>query len=502
MMMVSLRRMQTRCFLFLILPCISNAFLESRQWGHQPKNILPKDKLRLSSSIDFVEQLTGPFQPRQLQGYWGRQPVLIRQAFDIDSLQRIWPSWSDTVDMAITSEEEVEEGDGYDDEDTLVSCRLIQHVPGQLDSFDLQLGPWDESKWNFLTSSSNDKKWTLVVNDVDRCVPALADWMDDEFKFLPRWRRDDAQLSLANMQGGIGPHTDSYDVFLIQAAGERTWKVGHDTLTVAQEMDALIPELSVRILQDSAIQETSSFTLQAGDMLYIPPRFMHCGTAASDGCMTLSVGCRAPSAAELLARVAQAGAESVKASAVQRYTDTHPDELVVNTSVRSGPSLTVRVKDSMKKLVRDAVQDLLDDDLEWDSLVGKLTTEPNRFSDAAVVPYDEVEDPEFLQYWGETAGKAVQCVIDGQGVLRRSEGVSFATSSVQDNNGGTTINRLFASGEMFEIKDATAAAFFERIERGQSLKQDELVGASDQLLELLESLVSEGFLYPDDKDES
>jgi hypothetical protein len=92
--------------------------------------------------------------------------------------------------------------------------------------------------------------------------------------------------------GGIGPHVDSYDVFLVQTSGQRTWQVGHDKLTVL-EMEALIPDLSVRILQQNdETPLTSTFTLNPGDVL---PRYMHCGISDSD-CMTLSVGCRAPSA--------------------------------------------------------------------------------------------------------------------------------------------------------------------------------------------------------------
>jgi 50S ribosomal protein L16 3-hydroxylase len=471
-----------------------------------------------SSSIDEVDCLTGPFEPRQLQGYWGRRPVLIRQAFDADSLcqNEIWPTWSDIIDLATAS-------DDPDELESSSAARLIQHIPGQLESFDMQLGPFDESELNALRSSSddddddNDRKWTLVVNDVDRNVPCLADWMDQEFAFLPRWRRDDAQFSLAMQQGGIGPHVDSYDVFLVQAAGQRTWRVGHDTWTVEREMQALIPDLSVRILQQqqqmsnetaSAATSATSFTLEPGDMLYLPPRYMHCGTAESDDCMTLSVGCRAPSAAELFGRAAQVAVESDQVSAVQRYTDTNLEQLVSTTLpgkvAHAGPSLTTNVKESMKELLLDAVKGILDDELQWDEVVGKIVTEPKRFSDNAIVAYDEIvmEGEDYAEYWGETAGEALQQVGSGQGVIRRAEGVSFATSVVKDKQ-GQKIDRLFCSGEMFEIaNDTTAAAIFEKIERGHSLRANELSNASDPLLRLLENLVAEGFLYPnDDEDE-
>ena len=65
-------------------------------------------------------------------------------------------------------------------------------------------------------TKSTRRRETLVVNDIDRFYPPLADWMYDTFHFLPNWRMDDGQISLAEEGGGIGPHVDNYDVFLIQ----------------------------------------------------------------------------------------------------------------------------------------------------------------------------------------------------------------------------------------------------------------------------------------------
>ena len=94
------------------------------------------------------------------------------------------------------------------------------------------------------------------------------------FGFLPRWRRDDAQISIAPVGGGIGPHVDSYDVFLIQAAGTREWRIQPSpTVTVQEEMDQLLPGLSVRILEPrDESPDFLSVHLEAGDVLYLPPR--------------------------------------------------------------------------------------------------------------------------------------------------------------------------------------------------------------------------------------
>ena len=117
------------------------------------------------------------------------------------------------------------------------------------------------------------KASTLVVNDVDRWIPSVSDWMDVNFDFLPRWRRDDAQVSLAKEFGGIGPHVDNYDVFLIQVSGSREWEVGLDTISVQDEFANLVGESEVRILNITV--PSIKFHLKAGDCLYLPPRYMH-----------------------------------------------------------------------------------------------------------------------------------------------------------------------------------------------------------------------------------
>ena len=75
-----------------------------------------------------------------------------------------------------------------------------------------------------------------MVNDIDRFYPPLADWIHDTYHFLPHWRMDDGQISLAEQSGGIGPHVDNYDVFLIQMSGTRAWQVGRKELSIKEEM--------------------------------------------------------------------------------------------------------------------------------------------------------------------------------------------------------------------------------------------------------------------------
>jgi len=343
-----------------------------------------------------------------------------------------------------------------------------------LDTFEIkQFGPFNDpdSLEALLRTEDEDNSdrhtaRTLLVNDVDRWFPKLSDWMDRRFNsnkseggVLPaRWRRDDAQLSLSHPMGGIGPHVDDYDVFLIQLDGERTWDVlweenshndevsesgakGHDasTISVRDETDCILPESSmngVRILNVTKLQSLQKHRcgktrtrltrlhLRPGDCLYLPPRVLHCGTAAkaSRDCMTLSVGCRAPSALELLDGLSDLMKKSATTAtpkamtsvdssfpsdaAIQafhrRYTnaeigsheitsiyDNHTsgednDALKMSSSSSQSSWLSPQVKNEMKNLVLDAVRTALDDDENvLDPLVGRFVTKSNRLEEEA-----------------------------------------------------------------------------------------------------------------------
>lgn len=431
-----------------------------------------------SSTVDCVQ---GPFDTSLLTDYWGRQPLLIRNAFDSTDLlnEEIWPSRDTLVELACHEDNDEELNTGE-------SARIIQFSPNKLDSYTLELGPFTKEHVDQL--GEDGRKWSLVVNDVDRWLPELSDWVDEAFSFLPRWRRDDAQVSLAPEGGGIGPHVDNYDVFLIQSSGRRSWLVGHDKLNVAAERQALVPDISVSIL--SGDYDYSELVLEEGDVLYLPPRVIHWGSAFSDNCMTLSVGCRAPSAAELTTRVAETVLDSVSEPIVKRYTD---ENLLKEESVK-GPSLNKTVKDSMKSLVLGAVHDILDNEVLFDEIVGRLVTESKRLPYNALHPWDDVDDDEYFEAWGETLDGLLDRILEGKGALYRAEGISFATSQVV-NQDGSTIDRLYACGEMFEIKnDEMAASVFERIEQGHALNSKNLSRLTPSVREVLDKLVAEGFL--------
>ena len=208
---------------------------------------------------------TGDFLAR----YWQRRPCLIRRAIPgfepLLSREELFTlSTRDTVESRLVLERGGE--------------APWQVVPGPLDAEDLQSLP--------------DSHWTLLVQNVDLHRPEAAALLR-RFGFIPHWRMDDLMISVAPEGGSVGPHLDSYDVFLLQAQGRRRWQIHPDGYTEAD----FIPGLDLRILADFRPQQ--EWVLEPGDMLYLPPGVAHHGVAL-DECQTYSIGFRAPSRHELL----------------------------------------------------------------------------------------------------------------------------------------------------------------------------------------------------------
>ncbi|WP_417777050.1 JmjC domain-containing protein [Stutzerimonas xanthomarina] len=218
---------------------------------------------------DTPLQILGGISAREfLRDYWQKKPLLVRQAI---------PGFESPVSpdelAGLSLEEEVE------------SRLVIEHGDTP---WELRRGPFSEDTYQSLP----ERDWTLLVQAVDQLVPEVAELIE-HFRFLPNWRIDDIMVSFAAPGGGVGPHFDNYDVFLLQAHGQRRWRVGQ----MCDGESAMLKHADLRILAD--FQGTDEWVLEPGDMLYLPPRLAHFGTA-EDACMTYSLGFRAPSAAEVL----------------------------------------------------------------------------------------------------------------------------------------------------------------------------------------------------------
>lgn len=156
--------------------------------------------------------------------------------------------------------------------------------------------------------------WTVLVQNVDAHVSAVTDLIE-LFDFLPRWRVDDVMISLAAPQGSVGPHVDSYDVFLLQGRGRRRWRVAE------RFAERHVPGLDLRVLR--GFRAEKEWVLGPGDMLYLPPGVAHHGVAL-DECLTYSIGFRAPSHYDLVAGFLQRVVAAVDRSPLYADPDLAP----------------------------------------------------------------------------------------------------------------------------------------------------------------------------------
>ncbi|MEO8332106.1 MAG: cupin domain-containing protein [Gallionella sp.] len=199
-----------------------------------------------------------------LRDYWQKKPLLIRQAF---------PRFSGLLDarqlLSLACAEDVQ-------------ARLVTQQRGK---FELHHAPFVAEDFN----GFGKKKWTVLVQGVNHHLPAAAALLK-HFDFIPHARLDDLMVSYAPKGGGVGPHFDSYDVFLLQGSGHRRWQIS------TQPDRTLIAGAPLRILKDFRVEQ--EWALEAGDMLYLPPHCAHNGIAEDD-CMTYSIGFRTPAYQEL-----------------------------------------------------------------------------------------------------------------------------------------------------------------------------------------------------------
>jgi 50S ribosomal protein L16 3-hydroxylase len=169
--------------------------------------------------------------------------------------------------------------------------------------------------------ATSRRNWSVLVQGVNLHDPR-AESLLEQFRFLPDARLDDLMISYATDGGGVGPHFDSYDVFLLQAHGKRTWRIGRQRDLSLQE------GLPLKVLQHFEPEE--EYLLEPGDMLYLPPHYAHDGVAVGE-CMTYSIGFRAPAWQELAEHFLQFMADTVELPG--RYADPdlqparHPAEI-------------------------------------------------------------------------------------------------------------------------------------------------------------------------------
>ena len=275
--------------------------------------------------------LLGGLSPaRFMQRHWQKKPLLIRNA-----LPDFAPLLSRQALFAMTTDDAVE-------------SRLIEHRES---GWTLKHGPFSPRAFPPLKK----KGWTLLVQGVDTHLDA-AHALLQRFRFVPDARLDDLMISWASDGGGVGPHFDSYDVFLLQVSGQRRWRIGR------QKDLSLEPDVPLKILSHFEAEE--EHLLGPGDMLYLPPRWAHDGVAVGGDCMTYSIGFR----------VSQRG--GLAGELLQRMADEFEDTTLYADRNQPATSTPAAMPPGLEAFAADALQRLLAQRQTLACALGEVMTEP------------------------------------------------------------------------------------------------------------------------------
>lgn len=356
-----------------------------------------------------------------MRKHWHKKPLLVRQA--IPGFKALIPR---ARLLALAGEDGVE-------------SRLIQQLGGN--EWKLSHGPLSRRSLPALTKPG----WSVLVQGVDT-HDAQAHQLLQQFRFVPEARLDDLMISFATDQGGVGPHFDSYDVFLLQAYGKRRWRIGR------QKDLSLQPNKPLKILANFEPEE--EFVLEPGDMLYLPPKWAHDGVAEGE-CMTYSIGFRSPDRGEL-------GRELLL-----RMSD-EPDEpenpVIYKDPKQEAVSNPALIPEGMYDFAREALRKAMAEPLALERALGEYLSDPK---------------PNVWFEHGEENGMFESVVLD-----RRTRMLYDA-------------KHIFINGESY-LAGGRDATLMRKLADTKALSRRDLATASDDALELLSTWFDAGWVRSGD----
>ena len=376
-----------------------------------PPNAIP------ISVVDAPTPLLGGLSPAQfMRRHWQKKPLLIRNACPGDA-----PLLSRQALFALAADEAVE------------SRLIVQKDAG----WTLKHGPLPRTA----LPPIKQPRWTLLVQGLDLHLDA-AHALLQRFRFVPDARLDDVMVSWASDGGGVGPHFDSYDVFLLQATGHRRWRIGR------QKDLSLQPDVPLKLL--SHFEPEEEHLLGPGDMLYLPPRWAHDGVAEGGDCMTVSFGFRAPQRGGLATEL------------LQRMADDSEDDTLYRDPSQSATATPGAMPEGLRAFAREGLQRLLAERGSLDCALGEVMTEPKP------------------RVWFEEPAEAWQA-----GALR----LDRRTRMMYDER------HVFINGESFRAGGADAR-LMQRLADQRALSANEVRRASADAQTLLSDWFEAGWLHP------
>ncbi len=283
-----------------------------------------------------------------------------------------------------------------------VQSRLVVRRGG---TFDVTHGPLDPATFDDLPEAG----WSLLIQSTEVWVPELHDLIAS-IGFLPRWRVDDVMVSLSAAGGGVGPHVDQYDVFLLQAQGRRSWAYGGP-------VSPLVPNQPLRL--QSSFEPEEQHDLEPGDVLYLPPGVPHDGVALDDMSVTLSIGFRAPGLTDLSSKLADQ-------LLVRWLNDAESEPRFTDAGRPACDGDTTSIDPADVKAMADILLACAQDPDQMMALVGELTSEPRMPAHPPAIPLD---------------GQSIRERLAAGDVLERWAGSRLAHGALSDGR-----SLLFADG--------------------------------------------------------
>lgn len=364
-----------------------------------------------------------------LAEYWQKKPLLIKQG-----LPQLIGMFEPEDMLGLALEEEA-------------SARLLTQAATK---------PVDEPQWQLKKSPLSETdfdnlpaQWTVLVQNLEQWSPELGQlWQ--AFDFIPQWQRDDIMVSYAPKGGSVGKHYDDYDVFLAQGYGSRRWQLGKycdkNTEFVADEPIRLFDDMGDIIFDE---------ILEAGDVLYVPPKLSHFGVAQND-CLTFSFGCRRPNLMQVIDSLA---------------------DIATNDSQLFIPMLLPQALQASGELQADSIAAIKAQLLEMlqsergDDMIRQAVSEVvSKRQYDALMPEETLDTDELVQALSE-------------GALLQAD-YSNRLLYTQTHDGIT----LYANGQRIDGLDEVAIALLMRLADGESLRYDDVADvAADDLSEWLEN---------------
>ena len=364
-----------------------------------------------------------------LAEYWQKKPLLIKQG-----LPQLIGMFEPEDMLGLALEEEA-------------SARLLTQAATK---------PVDEPQWQLKKSPLSEtdfenlpEQWTVLVQNLEQWSPELGQlWQ--AFDFIPQWQRDDIMVSYAPKGGSVGKHYDDYDVFLAQGYGSRRWQLGK----FCDEQTEFVADEPIRLFDDMG-ELIFDEILEAGDVLYVPPKLSHFGVAQDD-CLTFSFGCRRPNLMQIIDSVA---------------------DIATNDSQLFIPMLLPQTLQNSGELQADSIADIKAQLLEMlqsergDDMIRQAVSEVvSKRQYDALMPEETLGTDELVQALSEGA------------LLQADYSNRLLYNQTRD---GIT---LYANGQRLDGLDNAAIAVLMRLADGESLRYDDVADvAADDLSEWLEN---------------